>query len=410
MLLKPWMRLGLPIAILALVGGLTLANYQFALASPGGNDFLARWNAANMWLRQGFNPYAPEVSLRAQQFIYGRPADISVGEDLAHFVYPMPSMVFFAPFGLLPYLEARALWMTVLEIGLAALGVMALAVAGWRPSMALTVAVPVFSVLWYCGIRAVIVGQFAVVEALLLIGALLAIQGRRDVLAGILLALSICKPQMSFLLIPFVVVWTAHARRWSVLVAFAGVTFTMLALSFALVPSWVIDWLRQLVDYPGYAVLGSTVSIAAMTLGIDAPWLVTVVSLLLFLGMAWEWRVSLGKDAAVFQWAAALTLTVTNLIAPRTATTHYVALLPAMCILFAIWCTRWGRGGVWATAATLLAFGVGLWVLFVITVAGNIESPLMYLPVPIFCWVGLLWARWWVSHGARLPAFGSQAT
>ena len=386
---------------MALIVGLTFVNHQFAQASPGGNDFLARWNAANMWLKEGYNPYDPAVSLRSQTYIYGRAADRAAGEDVAHFVYPLPSMIFFGPFGLLPYDQARALWMTVLEVGLAVLAVLGLAAARWRPNTALLIALPVFSVLWYHGARAVIVGQFAVIESLLLVGALVAIQRERDLFAGALLGLSICKPQMSFLLIPFVLLWSVSQRRWGVPAAFAAVFLGTIAVSFALIPSWLIDWLRQMYAYPSYTALGSPIAIFADALLADGRWLTWLLSGALLLALLWEWRSSRGSADPVFQWTAALTLAITNLVAFRTATTHYVVLLPALSLVFAELSQRWGRKGVLATGVTLVALGIGLWVLFLVTVEGNQESAWMYFPVPILSLLGLWWIRWWVQRRER---------
>jgi len=110
--------LGLQILMALMAIGILMvmgwANYRFAQLVPGGNDFLARWTGARAWVVEGRSPYDPEVSLNAQRMIYGRPAKLEAGEDLAHFVYPLPAMVFFAPFGLLPYPLARAAWMTLL--------------------------------------------------------------------------------------------------------------------------------------------------------------------------------------------------------------------------------------------------------------------------------------------------------
>lgn len=400
----PRSRWATPLLMVLAVGllvGLTLVNHQFSLASPGGNDFLARWNAANMWLREGVNPYDPSVSLRTQRYIYGRAAEAEAGEDLAQFVYPMPSMVFFGPFGLLPYTEARAAWMTLLEVGLAVLALLGLAAARWRVPLWVLILLPVFSVLWYHGVRAVIVGQFAVIESLLLIGALVAVQRERDVLAGALLALSISKPQMSFLLIPFVLLWGLRLRRWRLVFSFGLFFGALLALSFALIPSWLMDWLRQLYAYPSYTELASPVAIFVEALMGGEHWLTWVLSGALLLALLWEWRSSMGSADPVFQWTAAMTLVITNLIAFRTATTHYVVLLPALCLVFAEWCRRWGRQGTLATVISLAALAVGLWALFLATVEGNQESPLMYFPIPLLSLLGLWWIRWWVQRRSR---------
>jgi len=110
-----------------------------------------------------------------------------------------------------------------------------------------------------------------------------------------------------------------------------------------------------------------------------------------------------GKEDPWFQWAAALTIVITNLIAFRTATTNFVGMLPALFIIFKTWEDRWGKGGVIASLFALLSLLVGLWALFLATVHGNIEDAVMYLPLPILTFVGLLWSRWWVISATRLP-------
>src|SRR3972149_6488138 len=90
------------------------------------------------------------------------------------------------PSGFLPYPAAPAGWMTLIEVSLPALIIMGMGLAHWRPPLWMQVALLLFAVLSYHGIRTVLLGQFAAIEAVLMIGALLAIQRRQDQLAGIL--------------------------------------------------------------------------------------------------------------------------------------------------------------------------------------------------------------------------------
>jgi len=378
--LPSWLRIVLLIGLFVFLIGLFVANYSFVRQSPGGNDFLARWTGAHYWLVEGVNPYDEEVSLAAQTMIYGRPADPSKGEDIAHFVYPLPAMLFFGPFGLLPFPIARAIWMTILEICLVVLGLIGLRLARWSPDHFTQAAVILFSILWYHGARAVIIGQFAVIEAVLIAIALLAIQREWDETAGIVLALTIAKPQMSFLIIPFVLIWSLRARRFKIVGWFLGAITVLIAGSLIALPSWPLGWLGQLLSYPSYTDLGSPISILTR-----------------------EWIMASGKDDPWFQWAAALTIVITNLIAFRTATTNFVVMLPALLIIFKTWEDRWGKGGLIASLLTLLGLLVGLWVLFLATVQGNVEHAVMYLPLPILTLIGLLWSRWWVISSTRLP-------
>jgi len=385
---------------LVLVAGaltlLSIANYRLAVQAPGGNDFLARWVGANQWLVHGLDPYSPQVSQEAQTLIYGRPAEREAGEDVAHFAYPLFSMLFFGPFGLIPYPLARALWMTLLEVGLPVLAILSIQLCGWKPSAWIQRILILFSVLWYHGFRAVILGQFAVLEALLIVGALLAIQRRQDGVAGVLLALTLSKPQMAVLLIPFVFLWAVSTRRLQILAWGIGTMLLLLVGSLALIPSWPTEWARQIIDYTSYTAVGPPVSILAGLIPSGAGPITLVLTGVGLIYLAFVWQQALGKEDRWFQWSAAVTIAMTNLIALRTATTNYVVMLPAFILVFAVWNERWGTQGNPPILIALLGLFVGLWTLFLITVEGNQEHPALYLPVPLLSLAGLWWSRWWV--------------
>ncbi len=157
----PILLILLILVVIASLVGLTWANYQFSLNNPGGNDFLARWMGARYWVMDGISPYDEQVSLASQEVIYGHPADISQGEDKNHFVYPLYSMIFFAPFGPLEYNLARALWMTLVEVSLFLLAIVSLRLVEWQVPAYKAVVLIIFTLLWYHGVRNVILGQFA---------------------------------------------------------------------------------------------------------------------------------------------------------------------------------------------------------------------------------------------------------
>jgi hypothetical protein len=391
------------VVLVILTGVLVWSNYRFSIQSPGGNDFLARWTGAHFWLTEGINPYDEQVSLEAQTMIYGRPADPTRGEDVAHFVYPLPAMLFFAPFGLLSFTLARAVWMTILEISLPILAFIAIQISRWKPPPATFTLVILFSIFWYHGLRSVVVGQFAVIEALLITGGLWSIQRESDALGGVLFGLTISKPQMAFLILPFICIWAVRNRRFVLLLWLIGTMVGLIGVSLLLLPDWPLMWLRQLVSYPAYTDLGSPLSILLAGIPGDSSLITWILSGVLLVYLLLEWGMSMGGGEAHFQWTAALTLVVTNLIAFRTATTNFVVILPAIILVFHSWAQRWNRQGYLAVWIISLLMLVGLWVLFLTTVDGNIEAPVMYLPLPIFALLGLLWSRWWILRSSRQP-------
>lgn len=384
------------------IAGLVWANYRFAQENPGGNDFLARWMGANYWLKKGISPYDPQVSLATQIAIYGHPANPEKGEDVAHFVYPLTAMIFFGPFGLLDYFHARVIWMTLLEVSLFGLAFISLRLVNWEPPAWKTAVLLLFSLLWYHGVRTIIIGQFAGLNAFFITLALFFVVQKQDFAAGILFALSTAKPQMVFLLIPFILLWAISAGRRDLLWGTLLGTGMLLLASLLLLPSWPIQMLSQMLQYTSYTDIGSPISIIANAMPGIGRQVSIFLHVLILLYLGFEWVSVWGKGENQFLWTAMLTVVVTNFVAFRTATTNYVMMLPALFLIFRIWEMRWRNSGRWGVWISILFFGVGLWVLFFLTVKGNVESAVMYLPLPFFCLIGLWWVRWWAVQPPRV--------
>ncbi|MEW6717744.1 MAG: glycosyltransferase family 87 protein [Chloroflexota bacterium] len=382
--------------LLGMIVGLTWTNYRFVKQNPGGNDFLARWVGAHFWVIEKISPYDEQVSQYAQRMIYGHLAKPQLGEDVAHFVYPFHSMLFFAPFGFMNYDFARALWMTLLECAIVALAIISFSMLPWSPPLVERGVILLFSLLWYFSVRTIVVGQFAGLNALLIAAGLCAILRGKDDLGGVLLALSTAKPQMVYLIIPFVLIWSYSRRRWGVWRGFFATLTTLLTLSFLLLPGWLFQMLRQVMEYPAYTNrVGSVVSIMTNLIPTVGPALSYVFYAIFSVYLIVEWVLAWGKGERWFLWTALMTLVITNFVAFRTATTSYVAMLPAVFMIFFVLEDRWGRRGRIATMLLVLLLGVGVWWLFFATVEGNLEHAIMYLPLPIFCLIGLWWTRWW---------------
>ena len=199
---------------------------------------------------QGISPYDEEVSRDTQLKIYGHVADPSIGEDKSHFVYPLPSMIFFGPFGLLDYPLARALWMTLVELSMFCLAIVAIRLAEWKMPWWKTGILILFSLLWYHSLRTIILGQFAAINALLIALGLLLVKSKQDFVAGLVLSLSIAKPQMSFLILPYVLFWALSVKRWELWWGIFSGLVIQFGITLALMPDWPAQMLRQVLDYP----------------------------------------------------------------------------------------------------------------------------------------------------------------
>lgn len=256
----------------------------------------------------------------------------------------------------------------------------------WRPPFPLLVLTSLWAILFYHQARAIILGQFAVVVFFFLALSLWALAKGKDALGGFSLALTTFKPQMVFLVIPFMLIWSILRKRWLLIVAFSGTIALLLGLSWAAEPHWFQGFLRQVIAYPTYAVFGSPIWILTSyyfpALGKPVEILLTLSSLVL---LGYFWKRAFKKDSEFFfHQTLGLTLVVTNLIAIRTATTNYVVFLIPMVFLFTL-----AHRYLWIVLWEILSLPA-FWSLFAFTVKGDLEQPIMYLPLPFILLLALL--------------------
>jgi hypothetical protein len=289
------------------------------------------------------------------------------------------------PLAFLPYAWAEAVWLVLLEFALVGSVIGSVRLAEWRASPLLLAVTLVWSILFYHSARAILLGQFAVAIFALTVVVLLALHARHDLIAGVLLALSTVKPQMVFLFVPLLLFWAVARKRWRLATGFAGAMVVLLGLSFMAVPSWMSDFVVEVLRYPGYTAIGSPVWVITRyffpVLGVPGEIILSAV-LLGWMGIAWLrlWR---DETWSVFLWTVSVTLVVTNLVALRTATTNYVVLFIPLLQVFAMMHTRWKRSGTWWIIGLEAVLLVGLWVLFLATLVNKYEHPIVYLPLPI---------------------------
>lgn len=366
--------------------------------TAGAGDFYPRWMGARQLLVAGESPYSDEVTQLIQKGLYhGRVARDD--EDQVAFAYPLYAVFFVGPLALLPYNQAQAAWMALLELAVVAGLVLAAKAYGWRPPFWLWATTSVWGVFFYHSGLSVIVGQFSILVFLLVGAALWSIRVRRDVLAGVCLALSTVKPQMVYILIVLLLVWAVASRRWKFPLGFGLTLALLVGGSWALSPGWIAPFMGWMARYSGYTAIGSPL------------WLLTeryvpilgrpvhfVLLALLIAYMVWSWR-RLGRmQWSELLWAAGLALVITTLVSLRTATTNYVVFLLPIVQVFRALSAR-GRPGeilvVFIQAASL----VGLWWLFAATLVmvrgpnESYENPIMYVVTPVILLIILVLMR-----------------
>jgi len=374
----------------------------FTSRFPGANDFYPRWRGAQIFFLEGIDPYSDVATEAIQRGMYGRLA--LPDEDQVLFVYPFYTIFLLLPLVGLPYVWVQAIWLVTLQFALIAGVILSLRFLEWRTPTWLLSFTLLWTVIFYSSARTVILGQFAGLVFLWIAASLLALKHGQDVLAAVLLAFTTIKPQMSFLLIPALLLWGIGQRRWRFVGSFVAAMAILAGLSFLLLPRWLASFIEQVLYYPNYTEFGSPISILTThyfpQVGRSAE---ALLSLMVMLYLFYEWRhlPKVTADSSKFLFIIALTLVVTNLVATRTGTTNYVMLyIPLLWGLKAAAANR-PRGNYFVALFFVLS-GIGTWVLFLATIDGNAENPIMFLPLPIGLFIMLLWGRNILQHESRV--------
>jgi len=381
---------------------LTYANWLYARAYPGGTDFLVHWVAARHVLMHGESPYTDRVALEIQRAIYGRPA--RPDEHQQRVVYPLYSILIFAPFALISdFTWARALWMTALEGAFVATLLLALRLSRWRPRVWMWGSLLLFTFTWYYGLRTLIHGNAVGLVALFLTLAAYMVEQKRDIIAGLAIALATIKPNLAILPFLFLLWWAWKQERFLLwMSAIGGWIFLALGAT-VLKPKWWIQYIVEVWRFPSYTPPGTIQALFAQTLSTWGRLLGLMLSLALGFGLLRVWQLA-GQRVTSFVWAYWWTIAASQWVGIQTDPGNAVILLPALIYIWGqlMQQNSWGLGLV---GISLVGLWLGPWALFLITVGegSGYQTPWLLLPIPGYVFFGLGVIRLWTRRNCPSP-------
>ena len=328
-------------------------------------DFHPLWAGTRALLFEGLNPYSAEATREIQIQMYGRPAEPT--EDDEAFAYPLFIVYVITPFALLPHSQAVAAWLSVLLFALLSGLLLNVRTWNWHPPPWLFGLTVFWGLAFYPNTWALILGQISIIIFALMTTAVWALKAEHDQLAGMCLALSAIKPQMTFLLIPALLAWGVWRRRWAFLASFGVAMVLLVASAFTIVPTWISDLWKVARLYMDYTPFKPPLQLLAEAcynpLG---PVLAAVLMLILLGFVAYVWWQNRDKGVA-FDWTVAMIIIVTNLSAPRTSLVNQVALILPTILMFSVLSTRWRYSNT-AIAVIQIASIILFWALFAFVV------------------------------------------
>lgn len=383
----------------AVAGGLLWANLNFVQQVPGGGEFYVLWQGTRNFMFQGSLPYE-DLTLQVKELVYGPDAQPAKGEELRRFNLPLYLVFLYIPFALIEDpLLARAVWMVFLEFELLGLVLLVFQLIQWKPGWPYLVILFLFGVFWAPAVASLFLGSVIIFQAVLILGAIRAIQFEMDEAGGALLALACFNVEALGLLIILILIWALTLRRLRIWGGFLMATLFLAAISILFSTSWPLPFLGAIVTnwrenpYPStFSLLEGWLPGVGVRL---AQGLTLVVALMLIM----EWRAARGKEVRWLLWTVSLTAAATPLLGMPFSPLWLVMSLPALLVALSVMEKRWGIFGRWSAVVLFLFVFFGLWG----ALLGSQTSIFIFV-FPILLIILLYWVRWWAVRSPRLWA------
>lgn len=373
--------------------------------TPRGNlsDLYPRWIGARELLLHGRDPYSREVTLEIQAGYYGRTLESRPQDpiDQQAFAYPLYTVVLLAPTVNLPFSVVRisAFWLllalTVLSVALW------LRFLRWRAEWNTTVILSLLTLGSFAAVQGLKLQQLSLLVAFLLAASLWCLAAARLAPAGILLALATIKPQLTFLVAAWLLLWCVGEwrKRWVFAASFFISLGALIGGAELLSPGWVPRFYEALRAYRQYAPAGPLLG-QMLPRGIA---LAAILLLAAFLVAVCWWTRKCEARESRFAYTASLMLGLTLLLIPMMPPYNQVMLLPGIFLLIRDWRKMSKQGIVsstllasvmlplaWSWASAVVLAGASL---FTAAAQNFWHVPLwtsVVLPVPVVACLGLL--------------------
>ncbi len=344
-----------------------------------GNDFYPVWLTTRECLQERRDPYSPEMTREIQQGLFGRPLDASVPTDpltdYRTFAYPAFTDLLFWPAAGFPFPVVRVAVVVLLAVLTVISILLWMRALSWHLGCTWTAIVVLLVLCSYPVLEGLYADQLGLLVGFLLAASILALRRGRLLLAGILMALTTLKPQMTLLAILFLFLWTLQnwRERRRFCVGLFSTEILLVGTALIVWPQWIQSWARVVLGYHRYAKPPLVRAVLAEPLGasIAGPATLMMIAALLIAAIVLAWRNRAAEAASVEFW---LTLSVllgitTITMLPGQALHDHVILLPGIFLLAlrrSIWSLSWifkallGMGTVvllwpWIAACGLIA-------------------------------------------------------
>lgn len=308
------------------------------------SDLYPRWLGARELLLRGRDPYSPAVTREIQQGYYGRPLDPArPGDprDQQGFAYPVYVVFCLAPTIHLPFeIVRKGFFWVLLGFTLATIPLW-LRVLRWSAPLWAEASLIVFTLGSLPVMQGLKLQQMTLFVVALLAVAMALLASDRPIAAGIVLALTTIKPQLVWLLLLWLMIWTLAdwRRRYRWAASFLATMIILMAASEWYLPHWIPRFWQAIREYQSYT---GAMSVMHRLIGAPWSWALELLAFAAMIGACWRERRP-AANASAFTFTLSLVLAATVLLVPTYAPYNQVLLIPALLVLLQERRTIWQR-------------------------------------------------------------------
>jgi len=330
-----------------------------------GDDFYPIWLTTKQWRVEHRDPYSPEMTREIQEGLFGRPLDPHIPtdpKDLRMFAHPAFTILLLWPAAEMPFAVSRVVLVVLLAAMTFASVLFWMRALVWRLSWSWLVVIFLLTLCSYPVLEGLYAAQLGLMVAFLLAGSIFALQRGQLLLAGILMALTTIKPQVTLLVIFYLFLWSCRdwRRRGRFCIGLFATTLLLVGAALVVWPHWIQSWARVALQYHRYARPALLGEVLASQLGRKAgPATFMMIAGAIAVAATLAWRNRTAESYSLRFWLTlTLLLSVTTItLLPGQAVYDDVILLPGIFLLARRWqelCSSRILKVLMATGAALL--------------------------------------------------------
>lgn len=384
--------------IIAIGGGLFWGNLNFVKRVPAGADFVVPWKAMQNLMMQGVTPYGELTALNIQSVIYHGP--LPSGQNPYPVNIPLVFLMLYLPLSWIGDLSlASAIWLSLLEASLLAVAVISIQLSRWKPGWVLLMLLLLFSAFWQPSAAMLVSGTPIILQALVIVAAVLSLEAGSDELAGALLALSLMNIEATGVVFLVFMVWIFSTGRWRVLGGIVMLSVILIIISYLLQPGWTWGFLGATLANWKLGVMPSTYSLFEAWLPGIGHRLGQILSISALTVLFLEMRAVRGQGPYWLFWTTCLAAALTPLLGLPYWPHWVVFTLPGILLVVAVMSNRWKLFGLATAIAIILSVFVLLWLAYLYSI-----TSIFIFFYPLALTVLLYWVRWGAVRQPRLWA------